>query len=70
MSVLSTQQRKHLPASTFGVPPTAGAPGRFPMPDRSHAANAKARVVHAHGLTTPQRKHIIAKADTILGKAK
>lgn len=70
MSVLTTKARAHLAPKTFGVPPTANAPGRFPMPDRAHAANAKARLAHAKDLTPAQRKHIIAKADTILGRGK
>jgi hypothetical protein len=67
MSVLTTRQRKSLPPTAFGVAPNANALGRFPMPDAAHAANAKSRVVHAKGLTAAQRKHIVAKASTILG---
>lgn len=70
MSVLTTKERKNLSPSTFGAPPTSDTPGRFPMPDRAHAANAKARLSNAKGLTSAQRKHIIAKADTILGRGK
>lgn len=38
MAKLTTKQRKALPATAF-----AGPNRSFPIPDRSHAANAKAR---------------------------
>lgn len=40
---LSAGQRKALPRSDFAVPSKAPGSGSYPMPDRSHAANAKAR---------------------------
>ncbi len=36
---LSTKRRKALPKSSFGLP----GERKYPMPDRAHAANAKAR---------------------------
>lgn len=39
MAKLSSSQRNSLPSSEF-----AGPGGSYPIPDRSHAANAKARV--------------------------
>ena len=43
MARLSTAKRKSLPKSDFGLPGSR----KFPMPDRSHAANAKARASQA-----------------------
>ena len=43
MAKLSMAQRKALPKSAFAVPSKAPGPGSYPMPDKSHAANAKAR---------------------------
>lgn len=39
MAKLSTKARKKLPASDFGEP----GKREYPMPDKAHAANAKAR---------------------------
>ena len=39
MAVLTTEDRKRLPASDFAL-----AGGRYPIPDESHAQNALARV--------------------------
>jgi hypothetical protein len=39
MAILKTKRRNSLPASTFGLP----GERKYPMPDRSHASNAKAR---------------------------
>ena len=43
MARLSTAKRKSLPKSDFGLPGSR----KFPMPDRSHAANAKSRASQA-----------------------
>lgn len=43
MAKLSMAQRKALPKSSFAVPSKAPGPGSYPIPDASHAANAKAR---------------------------
>jgi hypothetical protein len=64
---LSTSQRKKIPSSKFGLP------GRraYPMEDRSHAANAKARAsqqVKAGNLSESQKSHIDAMANRILHK--
>jgi hypothetical protein len=61
MADLTTKARKALPASDFG------GPGRsYPMPDRAHAANAKAR---ASQFASPSVKaKVDAKANKILGK--
>lgn len=43
MAKLTTAQRKAIPKSDYGVPSKAPGPGSYPMPNRSHAANAEAR---------------------------
>jgi hypothetical protein len=59
MSTLTTKERNAMPASEFG------GPGRsYPMPDRAHAANAKAR---ASQFASPEVKaEVFAKANAIL----
>lgn len=69
MATLTAAKRKKLPKSDFGLP------GReaYPMPDRSHAANAKARASQmvAKGKLSPASKaKIDAKANKILDKGK
>jgi len=64
---LRAKTRNALASSTFGLP------GRraYPMPDRSHAANAKARasqMVKAGKLSPSSKAKIDAKANRILGK--
>lgn len=60
MARLSTKRRKKLPASTFGLPEERA----YPMPDRKHAAVAKA---YAERYATPsERARIDAKANRIL----
>ena len=43
MAKLSYAQRKSLPRSVFAVPSKRPGGGSYPIPDRSHAANALAR---------------------------
>lgn len=67
MAKLTTKARKALPKSSFGLPGT----GKYPMPDKSHAGNAKARAsqMEAKGKLSPSAKaKIDAKANKILGK--
>ena len=67
MAKLTTKARKALPASTFGIPGKRA----YPMPDASHAKNAKARAsqaVNAGRMSTSTEKKIDAKANTVLGK--
>ena len=69
MSKLTTKRRKSLPKSSFGLPGSRG----YPMPDRSHAANAKARasqMERAGKLSSSAKARIDAKADRILGHGK
>jgi len=67
MARLTTKARKSIPKSEFGLP----GEHKYPMPDRSHAANAKARATQmvARGkLSTSSEHKIDAKANRILGK--
>ena len=67
MGLLSTKRRNSLPSEEFGMPGSR----KYPMPDRSHAANAKARAtqqVKAGNLSPSSAAKIKAKANRILGK--
>lgn len=67
MAKLTSDARNKLKASTFGLPGSR----RFPMPDRSHAANAKSRAtqgVKAGTLSPSSAAKIKAKANRVLGK--
>jgi hypothetical protein len=68
MARLTAADRKHLPMSDFGLEHTR----QFPMPDRAHAANAKARAsaqVHKGAMSQAQAEKIDAKADRVLGES-
>ena len=59
--------RDELKKSQFGLPDER----KYPMPDKSHAANAKARAsqqVKKGNLTSAEKEKIDAKADRILDK--
>jgi hypothetical protein len=65
MADLTTKKRKELPKSSFGLP----GERKYPMPDKSHAANAKARASQmvAKGKLSPSAKaKIDAKANKVL----
>jgi len=65
---LTTKKRNKLPKSDF-----AGADRSYPVFDKSHATNAKARAAQmvAKGkLSTSSKSKIDAKANRILHKAK
>lgn len=67
MAVLKSSTRKKLPASQFGLPGSRS----YPMPDKAHAANAKARatqMVDAGKLSPSSAAKIKAKANRVLGK--
>lgn len=69
MARLTAKARKALPRSSFGLPGSRG----YPMPDRSHAANAKARAsqaVKAGRMSKSTESKIDAKANRVLGKKK
>lgn len=65
MAELDAERRKSLPKSEFGEPGKRA----YPMPDKSHAANAKARaaqMVKKGKLSKSEEKKIDAKANRIL----
>ena len=68
MAKLTAAARKKLPASTFA------GPGRsYPVNDRAHAANAKARAtqqVKKGDLSPAAAARIRARANKVLGKGK
>lgn len=69
MAKLTTKERKTMPKSEFGLPGKKA----FPMPDKSHAANAKARAsqaVNAGRMSKSTEEKIDAKANRVLGKSK
>jgi hypothetical protein len=62
MAKLSSAARKRLPKSDFGLPGSKS----YPMPDRAHAANAKARAsqaVNAGRMSGSTEEKIDAKAN-------
>lgn len=66
MAKLKAARRNALPSGTFGLPGSR----KYPMPDRSHAANAKARatqMVKRGKLSASSAAKIRAKANRILG---
>ena len=67
MATLSEKKRDKLPESKFGLPDER----KYPMPDKSHARNAKARASQAQNagrITAAEEKKIDRKADKILNK--
>jgi hypothetical protein len=69
MARLTTKRRKGLGKSSFGLPGSR----KYPMPDRSHAANAKARasqMVKRGKLSRSSYNKIVAKANRVLGKGR
>lgn len=69
MAKLTAAKRKKLPKKEFGLPGSK----KYPMPDKSHAANAKARATQmvSKGKLSPASKaKIDAKANKVLGKSK
>ena len=69
MAVLTAAQRKRIPPGKFGV--YRHGEGSYPMPNRAHAANAKARAtqqVNAGNLSTSDAAQIRKKANAILNK--
>jgi hypothetical protein len=68
MAKLSSSARKKLPDSKF-----AGPNRSYPVNDRSHAANAKARAsqaVKAGRMSKSTEARIDAKANRVLGKGR
>ncbi len=67
MAKLRAARRNKLKSSTFGLPGVR----KYPMPDRSHAANAKARatqMVKRGKLSASSAARIRAKANRVLGR--
>ena len=69
MAKLNAAKRKKIPSSKFGLPGSR----KYPMPDKAHASNAKARAtqqVKKGNLSASQKAQIDAKANKILGNKK
>ncbi len=69
MAKLTEKSRNNLPAKVFGEPKER----KYPMPNRSHAANAKARASQQYNkgnLSESEKNKIDAKANRILSKGK
>lgn len=67
MSTLNAAARNKIPAGEFGIP----SQRKYPMPDASHAANAKARAtqqVNAGNLSPATAAKIKAKADRVVAR--
>jgi hypothetical protein len=67
LAKLTAAARKKVPSDKFGLPKQK----KYPMPDKGHAANAKARASEMEGkgiLSMAQEEEIDAKANKILGK--
>jgi hypothetical protein len=67
MTKLTTKTRKKISSKKFGLP----AEKKYPMEDRKHAANAKARasqMAKKGKLSKAAEKKIDAKANKILAK--
>ena len=65
MATLDEKQRDKLKASRFGLPEER----KYPMPDKDHARNAKARAaqqVDKGNLTRSEKAQIDRKADRVL----
>ena len=67
MAELSTNRRKHLKDSQFGLPDER----KYPVPDKAHARNAKARAAQQEDkgtITAAEERKIDRKADRILDR--
>jgi hypothetical protein len=65
MATLTEKKRDNMKDSTFGLPEEH----KYPMPDKSHARNAKARASQQEkkgNLTEREKEKIDRKADRIL----
>jgi hypothetical protein len=68
MGQLPTNERNALPDTAFGLPQKRA----YPMPDASHARNAKARATEEFNLgnlTSAEKDQIDRKANEFLGDA-
>jgi hypothetical protein len=67
MPELDEKHRDRLKESAFGLPEER----KYPMPDKAHARNAKARAsqqLHKGNLTKTEKAKIDRKADKVLDK--
>jgi len=67
MARMSEKKRDALPDSKFGLPEEH----KYPMPDKAHARNAKARASQQENkgrITAAEEAKIDRKADKILGR--
>lgn len=67
MAKLNAARRNALPERAFGIP----GERKYPMPDKSHAANAKARAtqaVNSGRMSSSTASKIKAKANRVLGR--
>ena len=67
MATLTEKKRDQMADKTFGLPEEH----KYPMPDKSHARNAKARASQQEkkgNLTASEKAKIDRKADRILDK--
>ncbi len=67
MANLTDKRRKSLSSFSFGLPESR----KYPMPDKAHAANAKARASQMEKkgkLSAGSKAKIDAKANKVLGK--
>jgi hypothetical protein len=68
VSDLTAKRRNALKGSTFGLP----AERKYPMPDKAHAGNAKARAQQQYDkgdLSMADLKKVDAKANRVLKRA-
>lgn len=71
MSKLTAAQRNRIAPGNFGVYDKRTGTGKYPMPDASHAANAKSRAtqqVAAGNLSPASKAEIDRKANAVLNK--
>lgn len=69
MGKLTAKRRAKLPKSSFALPVSR----KYPMPDRAHAANAKARASEMEKkgkISTSTKEKIDTKANKVLKKGK
>ena len=69
MAKLTARRRNKLKKSQFGLPGSR----KYPMPDRAHAANAKARATQQYKkgrISKSTKNKIHAKANRVLGKGR
>lgn len=69
MARLTAKRRSRLRKSQFGMPGSR----KYPMPDKRHAANAKARATQQHKkgkISASTKARIHAKANRVLGRGR